>query len=98
MIFNNELEVSSILEYLNANNRDKKNDVTQSYIKKNKNKIVYDSKMSIYPGLIVVLIRIGMNTPQPEMLNSLLNIMKIPSFMGILGGKPGLAHFIVGCT
>jgi hypothetical protein len=32
------------------------------------------------------------------MLASLLKIMKLPAFMGILGGKPGLAHYIVGYT
>ena len=24
--------------------------------------------------------------------------MQLPAFMGILGGKPGLAHYIVGYT
>lgn len=48
--------------------------------------------------MIIILIRIGMDTPQPDMLKSVLAIMKINSFMGILGGKPGLAHYIVGLT
>ena len=48
--------------------------------------------------MIIILVRIGMHTPQPEMLKSVINIMKLNSFMGILGGKPGLAHYIVGFT
>ncbi len=39
-----------------------------------------------------------MYAPQPEMLQSILKLMKLRSFMGILGGKPGLAHYIVGFT
>ena len=48
--------------------------------------------------MIIILIRIGMTTPQVEMLQSVIKIMKLSAFMGILGGKPGLAHYIVGFT
>ena len=54
--------------------------------------------MSIFPGMIIILVRIGMTTPQPEMLKSVINTMRLPAFMGILGGRPGLAHYIVGFT
>ena len=32
------------------------------------------------------------------MLDSLIQLMKLPSFMGVLGGKTNLAHYIVGFT
>ena len=48
--------------------------------------------------MIIVLVRIGMNSPQPEMLESVIKLMQLDSFMGILGGKPGLARYLVGCT
>ncbi len=32
------------------------------------------------------------------MLKNLLQIMRFPSFMGLLGGKSSLAHYIVGYT
>ena len=48
--------------------------------------------------MIIILLRIGMTSPQPEMLQSVIEIMKLSAFMGILGGKPGLAHYIVGFT
>lgn len=48
--------------------------------------------------MIVILVRIGMYSPQPEMLKSVIKCMELRSFMGILGGKPGLAHYIVGFT
>jgi hypothetical protein len=32
------------------------------------------------------------------MLESVIQLMKFPSFMGILGGKTNLAHYIVGFT
>ena len=48
--------------------------------------------------MIIILVRIGLNTPQPDMLQSVVEIMKLDGFMGILGGKPGLAHYLVGFT
>ena len=39
-----------------------------------------------------------MNSPQPEMLQAVVRLMKFRSFMGILGGKPGLARYLVGYT
>ena len=32
------------------------------------------------------------------MLKSVVSTMRLPAFMGILGGRPGLAHYIVGFT
>ena len=32
------------------------------------------------------------------MLKTIFEIMRFPSFMGILGGKTSLAHYIVGIT
>ena len=48
--------------------------------------------------MIIILVRIGMSSPQEEMLKSIIKVMELPSFMGMLGGKPGLAHYIVGFT
>lgn len=55
--------------------------------------------MSIDPGLIIILIRIGMNSPQPELLETIVRILKEESnCIGILGGRPGRAHYLVGTT
>lgn len=54
--------------------------------------------MSIYPGLFIILVRLGYDMPQPEMIQSLLSIMKMHAFAGILGGRPGKAHYIIGTT
>jgi hypothetical protein len=98
LIYNNEFEVTSAIEYLNCNNHDKKKEITRSYLKKNKAKLNCDSKIAIFPGMIVILVRIGLSAPQPEMLRSVIEVMKIGGFMGILGGRPGRAHYIVGFT
>lgn len=45
-----------------------------------------------------MLVRIGLNSPQPSMLESVKKLMEISAFMGILGGKPGLARYLVGKT
>jgi len=32
------------------------------------------------------------------MLASVISIMKLSGFLGVLGGRPGRAHFIMGTT
>lgn len=58
--------------YLSTENKDKNFHVTNSYYKKSKaiydSKIKADTKVSIDPTLIIILIRIGLSTPQPELL------------------------------
>jgi hypothetical protein len=39
-----------------------------------------------------------MGTPEPDMLASVIATMKLSGFLGILGGRPGRAHFIMGTT
>lgn len=48
--------------------------------------------------MIIILVRIGYNQPQPEMLQSILALMRLSAFAGILGGRPGKAHYIIGAT
>lgn len=46
----------------------------------------------------MILVRIGMHEPQAEMIQSVLSLMRLTSFVGILGGKPGKAYYILGTS
>lgn len=49
--------------------------------------------------LVIILIRIGFTTPQQNLLEQTVNILKNePNCVGILGGRPGRAHYIIGTT
>lgn len=83
---------------MSVTHKDKRKSITPSFIKKNKDNIVYGEDITIHPGLIIILVRIGYNSPQTDMLQSILTIMKMNAFAGILGGRPGKAHYIIGTT
>ena len=51
------------------------------------------SEMSI--GL-VLLARIGLDSPEEKYLHVLTDMMKIPSFAGVIGGRPGKALYLIG--
>jgi hypothetical protein len=50
---------------LNFANKDKTKNITANFIKKNKEAIIYGEEMSIYPGLFIILVRLGYDMPQP---------------------------------
>lgn len=53
----------------------------------------------IKPCLLVILVRIGYQKPEPELLQAVINIvLSEPRFVGILGGRPGKAHYIIGAS
>ena len=55
--------------------------------------------IKIKPILLVFLIRIGFHSPEENLLTNVVKILsEQPSTMGILGGRPGKAHYIVGTT
>ena len=55
--------------------------------------------MKIDPGLIIILFRIGVKTPEAELLEVVINFLKQErNCIGILGGRPGKAHYIFGTT
>ena len=55
--------------------------------------------MKIDPGLIIILFRIGVKTPEAELLEVVINFLKQKrNCIGILGGRPGKAHYIFGTT
>lgn len=48
------------------------------------------------PLLIVVFAKIGLSKPNPEYLPFIKEILTFPESVGMLGGKPGLAYYIMG--
>lgn len=53
----------------------------------------------IKPCLLVILVRIGYQSPEKDMLELIVDIVnKEPSFVGLLGGRPGKAHYIFGSS
>jgi hypothetical protein len=45
---------------------------------------------------IIILVRLGLNSPEPEYLQVLYKLMKMKWFRGTLGGKPQKALYFVG--
>jgi len=46
---------------------------------------------------ITVLAKIGLEEPNPEYWPFLQDLLSYPEFIGMIGGRPGFAYFIVGC-
>jgi len=48
--------------------------------------------------MIVVLAKLGLDHPNPEYLPFIKKLLTIEESIGMIGGKPGLAYYIVGYT
>jgi hypothetical protein len=49
-----------------------------------------------YEALIIVSNRLGLKSIPPEYFPTIKYFMKLPQFVGLLGGKPGYAYYICG--
>ena len=98
VVCHSEFESSSVAEYLSTKHTNKGQDVTSSDIRRRGPRGGLKGEAGMHPGLIVILVRIGYTEPQPEMLQALLGAMRLESFAGVLGGRPGRAHYFVGTT
>jgi len=47
---------------------------------------------------ITVLAKIGLDEPNPEYWPFMKDLLSYPEFMGMIGGRPGFAYYIVGCV
>ena len=58
-----------------------------------------DSSSAFSSALIIILTRIGYTKPEEQYLQTVIELLKQEaSFIGILGGRPGKAHYIFGTT
>ena len=45
---------------------------------------------------LILLARIGLDSPEEKYLKVLTNLMRLESFSGVIGGRPGKALYLVG--
>lgn len=91
IVLDNQFEWEETLDFLDHNQEKNKKKEKKS------NKNLNDIKIN--PTLIVILCRIGYKSPEPKLLESVKDLLKKETTcVGILGGRPGKAHYIFGTS